>query len=161
MDFLDPAKRQAHVRRLFIGYFLVGVAIALASTIMVILSNGYDLDRKTGKVIQNGLIFAASGSVDSTILLNGQAQGQTDKRLTVPAVKYNVEFRATGYVSWKKTISLIGGGIERLSYALLFPTDIDSIDAKVYDQTPGFASQSPDRRWIIVSRPGDINTFDV
>lgn len=161
MDFLDPAKRQAHMRRLFIGYFLVGIAIALASTILVILSNGYDVDRQTGKVIQNGLIFTASAPDNSAIYLNGKQQGNTDKRLTVPAGKYDVELRRNGYDSWKKTITLDGGSIERLVYPRLFPTKLVTAQSKEYVGAPGFSTQSPDRRWILVTKPESLSNIDV
>ncbi len=161
MDFLDPAKRQAHIRRLFLGYFLVGIAIALASTIIVILSNGYDVDRKTGKVIQNGLIFTDSAPESSTIFLNGKENGQTDKRLTVPAGKYDLELRRTGYDTWKKSFQLDGGSIERFIYPRLFPTKLVVAETKKYDSRPIFSSQSPDRRWIMVSVPGSLADFEV
>lgn len=161
MDFLDPAKRQAHIRRLFLGYFLIGIAIALASTILVVLSNGYDVDRKTGKVIQNGLIFADSAPESSTIFLNGKDSGGTDKRLTVPAGKYDIELRRKGYDTWKKSVSLDGGSIERLVYPRMFPTKLTSAQTKLYDTAPAFSTQSPDRRWLLVAQPGTAGVFDV
>lgn len=161
MDFLDPAKKQAHQRRLFLGYFLMGVAIVLAASILLILSNGYDLDRKTGKVIQNGLIFTASAPESANIYLNGKANGQTDERITVPEGKYNVELRRDGYDTWKKTLQLDGGSIERLVYPRLFPTKLQTAVSRTYDAAPGFISQSPDRRWLVAAQPGQLLTFDV
>ena len=138
MDFLDPVKKRAHTRRLFIGYFLVGVAILMASAILVILSYGYDLDRKTGQVIQNGLIFANAAPDAATIYLNGKENGQTDKRLTVPAGQYDIEYRRQGYRTWKKQIQLDGSSIERLVYARLFPEKLEQAESTVFDVAPAF-----------------------
>lgn len=161
MDFLDPVKKRAHTRRLFIGYFLVGVAILMASAILVILSYGYDLDRKTGQVIQNGLIFANAAPDAATIYLNGKENGQTDKRLTVPAGQYNIEYRRQGYRTWKKQIQLDGSSIERLVYARLFPEKLEQAESAVFDVAPAFISQSPDRRWIVASQGANIQTMQV
>lgn len=161
MDFLDPAKKRAHNRRLFIGYFLVGVTIILTSIILLILANGYDVDRKTGQVIQNGLIFTAASPESAEIFLNGKSNGDTDKRLTVPAAKYDVELRRTGYRTWKKAIELDGGSIERLVYPKLFPNKLNQATSQTFNGTPAFSTQSPDRRWVLVSQPGSVVEFQV
>ena len=161
MDFLDPKKKQAHARRLYLGYFLMGIALLLAASILLILSNGYDVDRKTGQVIQNGLIFTNSAPESTTIYLNGKANGQTDKRLTVPEGTYNVELQRTGYTTWKKTVQLDGGNIERLVYPRLFPSKLTTAVSKTYDAIPSFSAQSPDRRWLLVTQPGQFNSFDI
>ena len=93
MDFLDPNKKRAHTIRLFVGYFLVGTAIALASLILLFQSFGYDVDRKTGKVIQNGLIFLSAHPESADVYLNGQRKDKTDLRLAVPAGPYSVELK--------------------------------------------------------------------
>lgn len=161
MDFLDPAKKRAHNRRLFIGYFLVGVAILMASIVLIFLTNGYDVDRKTGQVIQNGLIFADAAPESANVYLNGKDNGTTDKRLTVPAGKYEVELRREGYRTWKKTVQLEGSSIEHLVYPRLFPNELAQAVSANYDGIPSFSSQSPDRRWLVISQPGNIASLQV
>lgn len=161
MDFLDPAKKRSHNRRLFLGYLLVGITILMASIILIFLTYGYDLDRKTGEVIQNGLIFTDTAPESANIYLNGKDNGQTDKRLTVPAGKYDVEFKRDGYRSWKKTLQLEGSSIERLVYAKLFPEKLVQATSTTYTGTPTFSSQSLDRRWLLVAQPGSITSWQV
>lgn len=161
MDFLDPVKKRAHKRRLFIGYFLIGVALLLASVILLMTAYGYDLDRKTRQVIQNGLIFVDSNPEKSTIYLNGKENGSTDKRLTVPAGKYTLELKRDGYRTWSKTFELEGSSIERLNYPILFPEKLDTsnIPGLSYETAPLFTSQSPDRKWILIAN--SLTKFDV
>ncbi len=161
MDFLDPAKKRAHQRRLFTGYLLVGVAILLGSTILVLQSYGFDVNHKTGQVIQNGLIFTASAPESSTIYLNGKENGTTDKRLTVPAGDYTVELKRDGYQTWKRSFTLAGSSIERLVYPVLFPSKLKTVERHTFKAAPSFTSQSLDRRWIISERADAITTFDV
>lgn len=161
MDFLDPAKKKARIRRLYIGYFLFGASILTISIILFVLSYGYFYDRKTGQVIQNGLIFTASAPESAKITLNGKDNGETDKRLTVPAGTYTIELSRSGYRTWKKTVQLDGGNIERLVYPRLFPSKLETAAAQTYTSAPSFSAQSPDRRWIVVAQPGQFNLFDV
>ncbi len=161
MDFLDPAKKRAHTRRLYIGYALMGIAIMLTAVILLVLSNGYDVDRKTGKVIQNGLIFLNATPDSADIYLNGKANGTTDERITVPEGKYAIELRREGYATWKKTIQLDGGNIERLVYPRLFPSKLSTAVSQTYSGIPAFSTQSPDRRWVLVALPGQLSTFEM
>lgn len=161
MDFLDPAKKRAHQKRLFLGYFLIGVAILLGSLILVLLSYGFDVDRRTGQVIQNGLIFTASAPESAKIYLNGKDSGNTDKKLTVPAGEYNLELKRDGYRTWKRSFNLEGSSIERLVYPVLFPVKMNTKDQQVYSATPAFSTQSLDRRWIITAQPNSFTNFEL
>lgn len=161
MDFLDPNKKRAHLRRLYIGYVLIGIGILLSSFILVYISYGYKLDRQTGNIVKNGLIFINSAPESASIFLNGKANGNTEKRLTVPEGKYDIELRRQGYTTWNKTIQLTGSSIERLIYPKLFPTKLDPVNLKTYTSNPSFSTQSLDRKWIVTSVPGSISNFEI
>jgi hypothetical protein len=161
MDFLNPKKKRAHRIRLFIGYGLMSVAIGIATTILVFEAYGFDLDRKTGTVIQNGLLFIDAHPEQAQITLNGEDKGQTDARLVIPDGQYKVELKRDGYRGWKRTFRLEGSSIERLVYPFLFPDKLDSEDTQLYGETPAFSTQSPDRKWVLVQRPGGLNRFDL
>lgn len=162
MDFLNPAKKRAHRNRLIVGYILIAIAIGLVTTILVFQSYGYDLDRKTGAIIQNGLVFVAAQPEAASIYLNNkQYTNQGNARLVLPSDVYKLELKRDGYRDWYRTFSLAGGTIERLTYPFLFPVNLNTQNRKVYTSSPAFASQSPDRRWILVQRPGQWEVFDV
>lgn len=161
MDFLDPTKKRARTIRLFVGYFLVGVAITLASLVLLFMSYGYGLNRKTGQVYQNGLIFVSAHPVGADIYLNGQLNSRTDARLAVPAGEYTVELKQPGYRTWKRTFTLDGGAVEQLVYPVLFPDKLVTKELHQYDATPALATVSPDRHWLLVEVPGSLTTFDV
>src|SRR3989344_2557424 len=161
MDFLDPVKKKAHRRRLVLGYILVAIAIATTSLILLFQSYGYDLDRKTGTVIQNGLIFVSAQPQSANIYLNGQDKGQTNTRFIVPAGAYNLELKRDKYRTWKRSFTLDGGSIERLVYPLLFPEKLVTADHQLYGSVPAFSTSSPDRRWLVVQQPGFTNQFDI
>lgn len=161
MDFLDPAKKRSHNRRLFIGYILVAIAIAMASLILLLQSFGYDVDRKTGKVIQNGLVYFSAKPVGADVYINGERKGTTDLRIALPEGDYSIELRRQGYISWKKDLRLEGGSIEQLVYPYLFVEKQVTIDEQLYAKPPNFASQSPDRRWLLIQPAGELSTFEL
>jgi len=161
MDFLDPAKKRAHTIRLFAGYILVAIAIAIGSLILLLQAFGYDVDRRTGQVIQNGLVFVNAHPESADVYLNGVPKGRTDTKLAIPAGQYDLELKRDGYRSWKRSFSLEGGSIEQLVYPVLFPTNLITKDLQLYATVPTFASASPDRHWLLVQQPTSLATFDL
>jgi flagellar basal body-associated protein FliL len=85
MDYLDPLKKRRKKTKLMIMYVLIGIiAIAIATVVFVYLINGYSIDRQTGEVIQNGLVYLDSKPESAEVYLNGQKQrGRTDARLVL------------------------------------------------------------------------------
>src|SRR3990167_224998 len=137
MDFLDPKKRKHHTIRLFIGYGLVAIAIALVSLILIQQTyHGYDIDKRTGKIIQNGLVFINSKPVSADVYANGEKKGNTNLRLVIPSDNYKIELKRQGYNTWSRSLYLEGGSVVQLTYPLLFPTKIIRTDTTVYKSNP-------------------------
>src|SRR5437868_1052460 len=102
MDFLDPKKKRAHIIRLYVGYFLMAIALGIGTLILMFELFGYDVNHKTGGVIQNGLVFVDAHPESAQIIVNGKPEGQTDARLTLPAGQYSFELKRDGYRNWKR-----------------------------------------------------------
>lgn len=162
MEFLDPKKRKAHRQKLFIGYGLIAIALTMMTMIIVFAAYGFDIDRKTGEVIQNGMIIVSAAPESARISINGTDEGTTDKRLSLPAGRYSVELAREGYRTWRHDVDLVGSAIEQLVYPFLFPADLSTKTLQAYTARPALTSQSPDRRWLLTQRPGDAaGTFQV
>ena len=161
MDFLDPKKKKQHTIRLFVGYVLVGIALLMTTSFLVLESNGYFYDTKTHSVIKNGLIFVDSAPDSATVYVNGKRQDTTDARMVLPEGNYNIEISRDGYKTWEKSLKLEGGSIERLVYPFLFPEKPTLTTSKAYAGEPMFSSQSPDRRWVLVQPIAQSFVFDL
>lgn len=160
MDFLDPKRRKSHKRRLFIGYALMAVVVAIGTMIVLYLAYGYDVNK--GELIQNGIVFVDSKPNNATVYVNDVPErSRTGTRLVLPAGVYTVRLEAEGYRTWERTFNLEGGEIERLVYPFLVPNTLVISDVQTYDATPQLATQSPDRRWVLIQRPGQTYQFDV
>lgn len=160
MDFLDPKAKRRHRIRLFIGYGLMGTLILTASAILVFQAYGFDLDRKTGEVIQNGLVFVDSAPDQANVFFNDQLQkDKTNNRFSLPSGDYNVKLQKDGYRNWERKFSLGGGEVERFSYPLLLPNTLAPREIQNYDAAPTFVTQSPDRRWTVVNQGNSLVNF--
>ncbi len=161
MDFLDPQKQRSHAIRLFVGYFLIGVGIVIATIVLLYQAYGFGLDRK-GEIIQNGLVFVSSQPRGAQIYLNTKGeQDTTNTKLQIPGGEYKLELQREGYHSWERQIKLEGGSVEHFDYPLLFPATLQTNPVKTYESMPGLATASPDRRWLVVQQPGSALNFDV
>lgn len=161
MDYLDPKKERAQTIRLIIGYVLIGIAILIGTLILLYQAYGFGLD-KDGEVIQNGLVFISSQPTDAQIFLNGSLyRDTTNAKLQLPEGQYKAEVRREGYTEWDRVITVSGGSVQHFSYPKLFPTQLKTANLKSYPAAPGLATQSPDRRWLVVQQSASPLSYDI
>jgi hypothetical protein len=160
MDFLDPKKQKANAIRIMVGYILIGIALVLAATVLLYQAYGFGLTG-SGKVIQNGLAFVSSSPSGADIYVSGKKESnQTNTRLLLSSGQYTVQLKRTGYIDWKRAITVEGGSVERYDYPFLFPSSLHATDVKQY-ASPQLATQSPDRRWLLLHTSTSNATFEV
>lgn len=158
MDFFDPQKQKRHAIRLGVGYALIGLALALATTILLYQAYGFGIDR-SGKVIQNGLVFLSSQPEGGNIYVNGHLyKSQTNTRMVLPAGQYKVRIARDGYRSWQRALTVEGGSVERFDYPFFFPSKLVTAPVAQDASAVSFSTQSPDRRWLLQAA-GPSNAF--
>lgn len=161
MDFLDPKKRRRRDILNVVGYSLIAIALLFAVRILFYQASGYGLD-KEGKVVQSGLLFAASTPSPAEMRINGVLnKAKTNARLSLVSGQYSISYSKAGYRTWQNRFTMDGGGIVRLDYATLFPTQLVTTVTKKYTANVGLTTQSPDRRWLLVQLPGSDAQFDL
>jgi len=161
MDFLDPKKKRQQRIKLFTGYLLMAVVLAISTLVLAFATYGYGIDSKTGGIIQNGLINVDSHPVSADVYINGQNRGRTSTRLVLPAGNYIVQIQQNGYRSWQHNVNLEGSSIEQLVYPVLFPAKLVTKPVATLASAPLLASASPDRHWLVMQAPGGLGGFDV
>lgn len=161
MEFLDPKKKRYYKLRLYVGYALVAVALSIASVILAYSVFGYGIDRTTGNIIQNGLIIIESHPESANISINNLPKGTTSNRFVLPAGDYKIKLSRDGYRDWQHDFNLEGSSILQLAYPVLFPKALVTKPISTYNTTPAMASQSNDRKWLVVQSPDVLGRFDV
>ena len=152
MDYLDPKKEVRERSMIMLGYILTAVAITLASLILLYRSYGFDLGQN-GKVTHSSLTFISSQPNPADIYLNGKLyQEKTNARFELPEGTYQVKLTRTGYTPWERIIQVEGGKVEHFDYPLLIPQKLVAKKIDSYDAAPSFASQSLDRRWLLLGQ---------
>lgn len=159
MDLLDPKKRRIHNIKLIVGYILIAIAIGLSTILLLYTAYGYGLHK--GQVIQNGLIYVSSTPSGSKVYVNGQQNGTTGERLFLQTGSYMMKVERNGYRTWSREVTVEGGTVEHFDYPFLFPVDLHTSSLQSYAAAPDMATQSPDRRWVLVEQPGKIGSFDM
>ena len=159
MDFLDPKKKRNRKIRLSIGHTLTGVLVFIATYILVFQAYGYEVDTKTGEVIQNGLVYIDSAPDGAKIKINGQDQkSNTNTRQALPEGHYTIELSKSGYHNWSRSFDLEGGEVLRYTYPTLFPEKLTPVELQAFDNI-GFSTQSPNRRWIILAQKNSLSVM--
>ncbi len=134
--------------------------VVIGTYILVSQAYGFDVDKKTGNLIQNGLVFIDSAPDNASIIINGiEQKNRTNARLALPEAKYSIEIRKEGYRSWNRVFELLGGSVERFAYPMLIPTQLNTSELKAQDARPSISMESPDRRWVLVANSGDLTSF--
>lgn len=159
MDFLDPKKKRGYNIRLVVGFILISIAIVLGTIILALITAGYTINRKTGQVIQNSLVFINSQPTSATIYVNGVNSGTTNARLNLDAGNYTFSLQQNGYRSWSNNVTLLGGDVLQLVYPFLFPTNPLKTSIVTLTGEPAIATYTPDRHWMLISVPGQPDSF--
>lgn len=160
MEFMDPKRRRRYTQQLFLGYLLVGLAIALITLILLFVAYGFGY--KNGQVIQNGLVFLSSTPNPAQVYINGERfTGDTNTRLILPTGTYNVALKRSGYRDWTRSITVQGSQVESFTYPMLFPSALTTDTVKEYTAAPSLVTQSIDGRWLLIAQPGALASFDV
>lgn len=147
--------------RLIVGYALISVAVLIGTTILLYAAYGFGLG-KNGEVIQNGLVFASSRPSSARIFLNDKLyKSNTNARMQLEAGQYNMKLQREGYRPWQRTVTVDGGSVQHFNYPLLIPSKLTTTNLKSYPALPGLATQSPDRRWLVVQPDASPLTFDL
>ena len=159
MDFIDPKKRRATKIRLFIGYFLITLAIIMTTLTLLYAAYGYSFG-KNGQLIQKGLVFVSSSPSPASIYLNGVLNAQqTNARLNIPAGEYTIKLTRPGYRPWQRAVGVVGGSVERFDYPLLYPVHLVNTVEQKLTGLPQLFLESPSRQWILVQQPQNDTSF--
>ena len=161
MDFLDPREKKLHTIRLMIGYVLMTILIFTATLLLVFQAYGFGVDRKTGEVIQNGLVYIDSAPDKATIYIDGVEQkDRSNTRLVLKEGAYQLTIKRDGYRDWNRKIEIKGGDIEHITYPMLIQTNLAQEEIINFGVKENLVeSQSPDRRWIMVGRSSSLKEF--
>src|SRR4029078_1712488 len=107
--------------------------------------------------------FVDSKPGGADIYLNQIHRDRTSARFVLPAGNYSLTLRKDGYRDWSRSFTLDEQTVSRYIYPFLFPQKPQPHNLKLYNNSPGVITQTPDRHWLLVqSAPISLGklTFD-
>jgi len=160
MEFLDPKhERSSHIR-LLLGYCLVALAIGIATLVLLYQSYGYNVNHQ-GQVTQNGLLFVSSQPSGSAVYLNKERyKSNTNARVTIPSGAYMLRLTQDGYRDWERPVVVFGNDVQHFDYPFLFPKQLKTTSLNDLIASPSIATQSPDKRWLLLGEPNKSGSFE-
>jgi len=118
---------------------ILSISFLFFSSLIVLKANGYQLNWKTWKLSETGMIVL-NGSPAGTIFLDGAAvkkQGYPNKISNLRAGTYEIKIQSGNFQTWSKNITVEGGQASSSEHILLFktgPTDISPPDNLTADE---------------------------
>lgn len=154
MHRINTKKRRTIVLR-FVAYGITVVLSILTTALLVYIALGYQFDRRSGRVIHSGLLLVNAQPSGTDIYLDGQLRSDVPGRFVLSGGKYTLLLQQNGYRSWSKQIVVQGSAVETIRYPLLVPNELDSTALSIVGRSPAVASQSPDKKTLLLQRePG-------
>lgn len=121
----DDKFKQTIIR--FSVYAVMALLIYGLTSLLVLVARGYDVDRSTGEVINNGLLFIESSPAKSDIFIDGRVErSKTSAQLPLPEGNYDVELILEDYRPWSKNVEIIGSEVNWIYYPRLVPQVVTS-----------------------------------
>lgn len=153
---------QSPRKRKLVLYFTYGVmtmAVALISTLCILLVLGYRFDFKNGDVEQGALLQFRSFPAGATITLDREVLPfVTPGKRNVDTGIHSVTMKLNGYHTWEKSFSVKASELRWLNYARLVPEFIATTTIKEFPLISD-ALPSPDKKWIMILPSADKAEF--
>lgn len=158
IDFEDEKTKNYLNIAKYSAITLLAVTMTVA---LVFAAGGYDINRETGEIIQNGLVLTSSQPVSADVYVDGVNQDDpTSSRFSLPAGQYNFEYKRDGYYDWAKKVTIAGSDVVWLQYPRLIPTDIKTISVQALKDVD-MVSQTPDRKYLLIHEKTDVAKFSL
>ncbi len=131
-------------------YSVITLFVMVVTVVLVFAAGGYDVNRETGEIIQNGLVLTSTQPMSAEVYIDGNnEEDPTSSRFSLPAGQYNFEFKRSGYHDWVKKVTITGSNVVWLQYPRLIPTEIITINAQAFKDV-AMVSQTPDRKYLLI-----------
>lgn len=87
---------------LFSTFIIVGVM----GYFVALIARGYQFDSVNYKFLANGILVVKSDPDGASIIVDDDLRGATNTNLKLPPKSYDIEIKKSGYISWKKRLTI-------------------------------------------------------
>ncbi len=156
---INNVNKRLRAIRNFSNYVLVALVISVLTAIIVLAANGYDIDRNTGQVIQNGILLVETTPEDASVTLNGEPESATTPaKYPLPQGSYSLELEKEGYRSWSSSVEIFGSRVNWLYYPKLVPQTINTSIVDTVNSLNTFA-YNQERDTLLLGRESNVRSL--
>ncbi len=135
MHEINSINKRLRTVKHFSNYFLIALVITVLTIVIVLAAQGYDIDRQTGQVVQNGILLVETNPEGATVTINGHEEvNQTPSKYPIPEGSYTLSVDKEGYRNWSSQVEIFGSRVNWLYYPLLVP---ELINTSIVDNVDG------------------------
>lgn len=161
MHEINNINKRLRTIKHFSNYFVVALVILVLSGLIVLAAQGYDIDRSTGQVIQNGILLVETEPSGAVLSINGRPESdRTSGKYPVPEGTYDLTLSKDGYRDWQTTAEVFGSKVNWIYYPRLIPETISTSTINPLDDLK-FIAQNPDRDVIVTSSSSNVRSLSV
>ena len=159
MHEINNIDKRRRTIKMFSNYFLVALVVTVLTGVIVLAASGYDIDRSTGQVIQNGILLVETEPRGANVTINGQMESaKTPARYPIPQGRYTVMVDKEGYRSWQSTVEIFGSRVNWIYYPRLVPELINTRPVSSL-QNLNFIEHSQQRDSILINPTTNLRSF--
>lgn len=127
MHNINTQDKKKRAIKLFSAYGLIAIVLIVTTYVLVLVAAGYDIDRQTGKVIQNGALLLETVPDNASVYVDNKLEkDKTPSRLPLREGEYDVRLELENYRTWSSAVSIEGSKVAWLYYPQLIPNVIDT-----------------------------------
>ena len=127
MHHINIRNKRRRLIKLYLSYFVIAGILIVLTLVLVLVAAGYDYDRRSGEVIQNGVLLLETEPEDASVYIDGRREDDvTPSRFALPEGTYDVRVELEGYRNWQSQVMVMGSQVTWLYYPLLVPQVIET-----------------------------------
>lgn len=162
MHHVNLKRRRAKILR-FVAYTVTISLSVLTTIVLLYVALGYRLDRKSGHVVQSGLLLVDTKPVAGALYINNELKDQqAPGRFVLSAGEYNLAIKRDGYRDWSKSVLVKASGVREVNYPILLPSTITPRSVASFD-APSIESQSQNKKFLLtyVNGSSEMQLFEL
>lgn len=155
MHRVNPKKNRAVVMRV-VAYATIITLSVITTALLLFVALGYRFNRD-GEVVKSGLLLVDNKPEAAQIYIDGKLEdGSSPGRFVLPTRSYELSLERSGYIGWKRQLTILPQTVLQVRYPILIPEKITT-EALIDIPKPQTISQADNNKQLVYHVAGESN----
>lgn len=152
---MNPKKNRAVVMRV-VAYATIIILSVITTALLLFVALGYRFNRD-GEVVKSGLLLVDNKPEAAQIYIDGKLEdGSSPGRFVLPTRSYELSLERTGYIGWKRQLTILPQTVLQVRYPILIPEKLTT-EALVDIQKPQTITQADNNKQLVYHVANESN----